>query len=218
MEVEESVEVLAGGGPEDLVEVTLALAREMVELAGLDVDPADALDDGRAMDRWRAIVAAQGGDPDAPLPVAAENEMLSAETDGVIQRLDAMAVGVAAWRLGAGRARKEDAVSATAGVICHAKVGDGVRAGDPVLELRADDPSRFAAAREALADAWTLGARSRRPRPPDPGPHHARVTERYLRASSARTAGRNGLHRNQRPKPRTSAGGPSSSTVPSSTA
>ena len=165
VEVEESVEVLAGGGPEDLVEVTLALAREMVELAGLDVDPADALDDGRAMDRWRAIVAAQGGDPDAPLPVAAENEMLSAETDGVIQRLDAMAVGVAAWRLGAGRARKEDAVSATAGVVCHAKVGDGVRAGDPVLELRADDPTRFDAAREALADAWTLG-----PDPADPGP------------------------------------------------
>ncbi len=165
VEVEESVEVLAGGGPEDLVEVTLALAREMVELAGLDVDPADALADGRAMDRWRAIVAAQGGDPDAPLPVAAEQEVLSAEADGVVQRLDAMAVGVAAWRLGAGRARKEDAVSATAGVICHAKVGDPVRVGDPVLELRADDPTRFAAAREALADAWTLG-----PDPAEPGP------------------------------------------------
>jgi thymidine phosphorylase len=165
VEVEESVEVLAGGGPEDLVEVTLALAREMVELAGLEVDPADALADGRAMDRWRAIVAAQGGDPDAPLPVAAEHEMLTAEADGVVQRLDAMAVGVAAWRLGAGRARKEDAVSATAGVICHAKVGNTVRAGDPVLELRADDPSRFAAAREALTDAWTLGSD-----PADSGP------------------------------------------------
>ncbi|MET0913230.1 MAG: thymidine phosphorylase, partial [Acidimicrobiales bacterium] len=165
VEVEESVEVLAGGGPEDLVEVTLALAREMVELAGLDVDPADALTDGRAMDRWRAIVAAQGGDPDAPLPVAAENEVLTAGGDGIVQRLDAMAVGVAAWRLGAGRARKEDDVSATAGVVCHAKVGDRVRAGDPVLELRADDPSRFAAAREALTDAWTLGAD-----PADSGP------------------------------------------------
>jgi thymidine phosphorylase len=165
VEVEESVEVLAGGGPEDLVEVTLALAREMVELAGLDVDPAEALSDGRAMDRWRAIVAAQGGDPDAPLPVAAENEVLSADRDGIVQRLDAMAVGVAAWRLGAGRARKEDDVSATAGVICHAKVGETVRAGDPVLELRADDPSRFAAAREALTDAWTLG-----PDPADSGP------------------------------------------------
>ncbi|MET0881497.1 MAG: thymidine phosphorylase, partial [Acidimicrobiales bacterium] len=149
----------------DLVEVTLALAREMTELAGLDVDPADALTDGRAMDRWRAIVAAQGGDPDAPLPVAAENEVLTAGGDGIVQRLDAMAVGVAAWRLGAGRARKEDDVSATAGVICHAKVGDRVRAGDPVLELRADDPSRFAAAREALTDAWTLGAD-----PADSGP------------------------------------------------
>jgi thymidine phosphorylase len=158
VEVEESVEVLAGGGPDDLVEVTLALAREMVALAGLAVDPADKLADGSAMDRWKAIVAAQGGDPDAPLPVAAENELVTAEADGVLQRLDGRSVGVAAWRLGAGRARKEDDVSATAGVICHAKVGDTVAAGQTLLELRADDPARFAAAKEALDGAWTIGA------------------------------------------------------------
>jgi thymidine phosphorylase len=157
VEVEESVEVLAGGGPEDLVAVTLALAREMVALAGLDVDPADRLADGSAMDRWKAIVAAQGGDPDAPLPVAAETEVVTAEADGVLQRLDGRAVGVAAWRLGAGRARKEDDVSATAGVICHAKVGDTVTAGQPLLELRTDEAERFAAAREALAGAWAIG-------------------------------------------------------------
>jgi thymidine phosphorylase len=157
VEVEESVEVLAGGGPDDLVEVTLALAREMVALAGLDVDPAERLADGSAMDRWRAIVAAQGGDPDAPLPVASETEVVTAEADGVVQRLDGRAVGVAAWRLGAGRARKEDDVSATAGVICHAKVGDAVTAGQALLELRTDDPARFAAAGEALAGAWTIG-------------------------------------------------------------
>ena len=158
VEVEESVEVLAGGGPDDLVEVTLALAREMVALAGLDVDPAERLADGSAMDRWRAIVAAQGGDPDAPLPVAAETELVTAEADGVLQRLDGRAVGVAAWRLGAGRARKEDDVSATAGVICHAKVGDTVRAGQTLLELRTDDADRFAAAKESLDGAWTIGA------------------------------------------------------------
>ena len=165
VEVEEAIEVLAGGGPADLVEVTLALAREMVDLAGLDVDPAPALADGRAMDRWRAIVAAQGGDPDAPLPVAAENDIITAERDGVVQRLDAMAVGVAAWRLGAGRARKEDGVSATAGVICHAKVGDTVAPGQPVLELRTDEAERVPAARDALAGAWSLG-----PEPATPGP------------------------------------------------
>lgn len=165
LEVEESVEVLAGGGPADLVEVTLALAREMVALAGLDVDPADALADGRAMDRWRAIVAAQGGDPDAPLPVAVEHEIISAETDGVVQRLDGRAVGVAAWRLGAGRARKEDAVSATAGVICHAKVGDRVRSGQPLLELRTDEPERFVGAKEALVGAWALGPDPAQPPP-----------------------------------------------------
>jgi thymidine phosphorylase len=165
LEVEESVEVLAGGGPADVIGVTLALAREMVHLAGLDIDPADALADGRAMDRWRAMVAAQGGDPDAPLPVATENDMVRADADGVLQRLDARAVGVAAWRLGAGRARKEDKVSATAGVISHAKVGDVVRAGDPLLELRTDESHRFASAREALADGWTIG-----PEPAEPLP------------------------------------------------
>lgn len=165
LEVEESVEVLAGGGPADVIGVTLALAREMVHLAGLDIDPADALADGRAMDRWRAIVTAQGGDPDAPLPVAAENDIINAEADGVLQRLDARAVGVAAWRLGAGRARKEDKVSATAGVICHAKVGDVVRTGEPLLELRSDEPHRFASAREALAEGWTIGPDPAEPQP-----------------------------------------------------
>ncbi len=165
VEVEESLEVLAGGGPPDLVEVTLALAREMVELAGVDVDPADALADGRAMDRWRAIVAAQGGDPDAPLPQASEAETVTADADGVLQRLDARAVGEAAWRLGAGRARKEHAVSATAGVICHAKIGDRVRAGDPVLELRTDDPTLFARAQDSLSGAWAIGPEAAEPPP-----------------------------------------------------
>ncbi len=214
LEVEESVEVLAGGGPADVVEVTLALAREMVDLAGLDIDPADALADGRAMDRWRAMVAAQGGDPDAPLPVATENDMVRADADGVLQRLDARAVGVAAWRLGAGRARKEDKVSATAGVICHAKVGDVVRAGEPLLELRTDESHRFASAREALADGWTIGPEPAEPLTADPRPDHPRLSD-WPFSICARTAGRNGLHRNQRPKPLTSAGGPSSSTVPS---
>ena len=126
----ESLEVLAGGGPSDVVTLTLALAREMLACAGLtDVDPADALRDGRAMDVWRAMIAAQGGDPDAPLPTAHETHVVTAPASGVLTRLDALAVGVAAWRLGAGRARKEDPVSAGAGVVLHAKPGDRVRAG-----------------------------------------------------------------------------------------
>jgi thymidine phosphorylase len=158
LEVQESVEVLAGGGPADVVELTLALAREMLALAGLDaIDPADALADGRAMDSWRAMISAQGGDPDAPLPVAAERYVITAASAGVLIRLDAMAVGVAAWRLGAGRARKEDPVSAGAGVIMHAKPGDAVRAGDPLLELHADDESRFEAALDALDGGYEIG-------------------------------------------------------------
>jgi len=154
LEVAESVEVLAGGGPPDVVELTLALAREMLAAAGLsDVDPAEALAGGRAMDTWRRMVSAQGGDPDAPLPKAAEVQVVPAPATGVLSRLDAYAVGVAAWRLGAGRARKEDAVSAAAGVVLHAKPGDRVSAGAPLLELHADDPSRFDRALAALDGA-----------------------------------------------------------------
>jgi thymidine phosphorylase len=153
LEVAESLEVLSGGGPADLVELTLALAREMLELAGIACDPAVALKDGSALERYRAMVVAQGGDPDAPLPRAAHIELLTADRPGLVGRLDARAVGVAAWRLGAGRARKEDAVSATAGVVCCAKPGDEVTAGETLLELHTDDPERLGWAREALQDA-----------------------------------------------------------------
>jgi thymidine phosphorylase len=158
VEVEEAVAALAGQGPPDLVEVTLALAREMVQLAGLDADPAAALADGRALDRYRDMITAQGGDVAAALPRAAHTEHLAAPATGWLTRLDARAVGVAAWRLGAGRARKEDPVSASAGVICLAKPGEWVEEGQPVLELRGDDPARFGPALQALAGAIETGA------------------------------------------------------------
>jgi thymidine phosphorylase len=161
VEVEEAVATLAGQGPPDLVEVTLALAREMVRLAGLTVDPAAALADGRALARYRDMIAAQGGDPDAALPRAARTEHLTAPAAGWLTRLDARAVGVAAWRLGAGRARKEDPVSPSAGVICLAKPGEWVEEGQPVLELRGEEPGRFGPAFEALAGAVETG-----PEPP----------------------------------------------------
>jgi thymidine phosphorylase len=152
LEVRESVEVLAGGGPADVVELTLALAAEMLAAAGVtDVDPAERLRDGTAMDAWRRMIAAQGGDPDASLPVAPETHVVKADSTGVLTGLDALAVGVAAWRLGAGRARKEDPVSAVAGVEMHAKPGDTVQAGQPLLTLHADDAARFDRALEALA-------------------------------------------------------------------
>ncbi|MEU7652034.1 thymidine phosphorylase [Micromonospora taraxaci] len=153
VEVTESVEVLAGGGPADVVELTLALAREMLDAAGLpDADPAAALRDGRAMDSWRAMIRAQGGDPDAPMPEAAEVEVVRAEQDGYVAAVDAYAMGVAAWRLGAGRARKEDPVSVPSGVVLHKRPGDPVRAGDALYELRAEDATRIPA---ALAEAAT---------------------------------------------------------------
>jgi thymidine phosphorylase len=154
LEVTESLEVLAGGGPADVVELTVTLAREMLAAVGLSgVDPAGALADGRAMDVWRRMISAQGGDPTACLPVAPEVEVVRAQRDGVVSRVDAYAVGVAAWRLGAGRARKEDPVSASAGVVVARKPGERVRAGDPVLELHTEDAGRIPAALDALDGA-----------------------------------------------------------------
>ncbi len=157
VEVEESVRSLRGEGPADLMEVTLALARQMLALAGLAGDkagdPAAAIADGRALAAYRAMIRAQGGDPDAPLPQAAHTQVLPAPASGWLTGLDALKVGTAAWRLGAGRARKEDDVSAAAGVICLAKPGDRVQAGQPLLELRADDRERFGPALAALQGA-----------------------------------------------------------------
>ncbi|WP_433227709.1 thymidine phosphorylase [Actinomadura formosensis] len=157
VEVAESVEVLAGGGPRDVVELTLTLAREMLAAAGIaGRDPADALKDGSAMDVWRRMITAQGGDPDAPLPSARETHTITAPSSGVLTSLDAYGVGVAAWRLGAGRARKEDPVSFGAGVTCHAKPGDTVHRGQPLLTLHADEEARFARALESLEGAYEI--------------------------------------------------------------
>ena len=164
IEVAESVEVLAGGGPQDVVELTIRLAEEMLQAAGVsDADPAAALKDGRAMDVWNRMIEAQGGDPRAALPVAKESEVVYAAADGVLLELDALAVGVAAWRLGAGRARKEDPVQAGAGVRMHAKPGALVRAGEPLMTLLTDIPEKFDRAKEALADAVVIGPEGDRP-------------------------------------------------------
>ena len=170
LEVRESLEVLEGGGPPDVIEVTLALAEEMLALAGVDADPAAALADGRAMDRWRRVIRAQGGDPDAPLPAAPLVEEVRAEAVGVVEHVDAMAVGLAAWRLGAGRAQRGHPVSPGAGVILRAVPGDEVAEGQVVAELHADDEARLESGRAALAGAFRVGQG-----PPRVGP---RVLER----------------------------------------
>ena len=168
VEVQECVAALTGTGPPDLMQVTLALAAEMLALARIEADPAAAISDGRALEAFRAMVRAQGGDPDAPLPQAAHvTTALAAPADGWLTGLDALAVGTAAWRLGAGRARKEDPVSAAAGVICLVKPGEQVRKDQPVLQLRADDPGRFGPALAALDGAVTFAAQ---PPPPLPSP------------------------------------------------
>lgn len=158
LEVQESVDVLAGGGPPDIIELTLTLAREMLELVGLtDIDPAETLRDGSAMDVWNRMIGAQGGDPAAPLPAAKHSQQILASKTGVLTSLDALKVGIAAWRLGAGRARKEDPVSAGAGIQIHAKPGDQVAAGAPLLTLYTDDEDRFAGALSALVGATDIG-------------------------------------------------------------
>ena len=166
IEVRESVEVLSGGGPADVVELTVKLAEEMLAAAGKGgQDVRAALNDGRALDAWKAMIRAQGGDPDAAMPIARENEQILAERDGYLSTLDAYAVGVAAWRLGAGRARKEDPVQAGAGIELHAKPGDQVRKGQPIMTLLTDDPDRFARAKEALAGGVEIADAAPEPAP-----------------------------------------------------
>ncbi len=158
-EVAESVEVLAGGGPADVVELTVELAREMLAAAGKDdVDPADVLASGAAMDVWKRMISAQGGDPDAALPAPKETHVISAPESGTLTRLDALSVGVAAWRLGAGRSRPGEQVQAAAGVLMHAKPGDEVTAGQPLLTLQTDTPERFERAVAALDGGYDIGA------------------------------------------------------------
>ena len=184
LEVREALEVLAGGGPADVVELTLALAREMLDAAACvvqsrgvpgagispgspgasrmagqlrEADPAAALDDGRAMDTWRRMIRAQGGDPDAELPWAHHTQDVTCPCDGYLTSMDALKVGVAAWRLGAGRAVRTDPVQAGAGVVLHAKPGDMVREGQPLLTLHTDTPEAFPRALDALDGAWTIG-------------------------------------------------------------
>ena len=158
LEVRESVEVLAGGGPSDIVELTVLLAREMLETVGITkVDPADMLKNGKAMDVWRQMISAQGGDPDAKLPTAKENLTVTAQSSGTILSMDAMKVGLAAWRLGAGRSRQGEAVQAGAVIEIHAKPGEVVAAGAPLYTLHTDTPAAFARAQESLTNSVTIG-------------------------------------------------------------
>ena len=158
LEVSESIDVLNGKGPQDVIEITLALAKEMLQLAGINKDPATGLKDGSAMQVWKKMIVAQGGNPDIEIPVAKQKENVVATQSGYITDLDAYAIGLSAWRLGAGRAKKEDAVSKTAGIICLAKEGDYVEKDQPVLELHIDEASRLPFAKEALKNAFTIGA------------------------------------------------------------
>ena len=158
LEVRESVEVLAGGGPNDIVELTLILAREMLDAAGISgKDPEKALKDGSAMDVWRTMISAQGGNPDAPLPVAREQLVISAPSSGTMLSMDAMKVGVAVWRLGAGRSRQGEQVQAGAGIEIHCKPGEVITAGSPIFTLHTDTPERFARAQEILSDSVIIG-------------------------------------------------------------
>jgi len=157
LEVSESIDVLNGKGPSDVIEITLALAKEMLNLAGINKDPAEGLKNGSAFNVWKNMIKAQGGNPDAEIPVAKKKEYILASKSGYITDLNAYSIGLSAWRLGAGRAKKEDAVSKTAGIICLAKEGTFVEKDQPVLELHIDDETRITSAKEALLDAFEIG-------------------------------------------------------------
>jgi thymidine phosphorylase len=162
LEVQESIEVLAGGGPTDVVELTVTLAREMLEASGASglKDPAVALADGSAMDVWRAMISAQGGDLNVPLPTAKESHEVVATSSGYLTRLDALSVGMASWRLGAGRARKEDSVQLGAGIQWHVGHGEKLEVGQKLFTLHTDEPTRFESALEVLTQGYEIGTES----------------------------------------------------------
>ena len=171
IEVTESLEVLAGGGPADLIELVIALANEMLDIAGIDADPREAITSGRAMDHWRRMVTAQGGDPNAPLPEARHQHVITAPVAGPLSTLEAYGVGVAAWRLGAGRAQKDDEIIHGAGVRLHAKPGDVLSQGQPIMTLLADDEARLPAAIAELEGSWEVGGGPDGSSPADYHPH-----------------------------------------------
>ncbi|MEY4677704.1 MAG: hypothetical protein RI992_419 [Actinomycetota bacterium] len=162
LEVRETLEVLSGAGPTDVVELTLILANEMLDAAKIKpkIDPANALKNGAAMDVWRKMIKAQGGNNDAPLPIAKEKIEVKADVSGKLLSLDALKVGISAWRLGAGRQKQGDTLQHGAGIEIHAKPGDIVIKGQTILTLHSDEPSRFDRASEALIGAFSIGAES----------------------------------------------------------
>jgi len=160
LEVSESVDVLQGNGPSDVRELTVALARIMLELVDIHVDPASKLDDGTAYEVFRQMIQAQGGDPDAELPTAALRKEVVSSSDGIVESIDALSVGIASWRLGAGRARKEDPVSAAAGVVCLVREGEAITKGQPLFELHADDEAHLQLGADAIAQAVVIGERA----------------------------------------------------------
>lgn len=158
LEIEETVEVLSGGGPEDVVKLTCELARNMLEMAGIhDADVEERLKDGRAMDVWKRMVRAQGGDPEAPMARAEHTHEVVADRDGYLMELDALALGVGSWRLGAGRARKEDPVQLTAGIEIHADLGQKVVKGQKLLTLHTETPDKFDRALESIMPGIVIG-------------------------------------------------------------
>jgi len=158
LEVAEALEVLAGGGPPDVVELTVGLAREMLEIAGIDRgDPEQTLRDGTAMDRFRALIAAQGGDLSVPLPVGKYSETVIATRSGTMGDIDAMAVGLTVWRLGAGRAVAGERVQSGAGIHIHRRTGEPVAAGEALFTLYTETPERFDGAMGEMDGAWSVG-------------------------------------------------------------
>ncbi|MFL3011596.1 MAG: thymidine phosphorylase [Acidimicrobiales bacterium] len=153
LEVSESLDVLEGRGPKDLIEITLALAQEMLDLSNVDLDPGEVLASGKPREIFEKMVSAQGGDLSKDLPIAEYKKTIKASSTGYLSKLDCRSVGVAAWRLGAGRTKKEDSVSPTAGIICMAKPGAYINAGEPVLELHGDTEKSFDSAIDALEGA-----------------------------------------------------------------
>ncbi|MEA1904101.1 MAG: thymidine phosphorylase [Actinomycetota bacterium] len=172
-EIKESIDVLRGEGPDDVTELTMLFGEAMLNLGGVDGGRdrlAQAIESGAALDKFIEVTIAHGGDPkvieDPSLLARAPHEaIVAAPYDGYVTRCDALTIGAAGVRLGAGRAHKEDTIDPGVGITVTAKLGEWVSAGDPLAVIRYSDESRWAAQRNHLASGWEIS--SERESPPD---------------------------------------------------
>lgn len=156
LEVQEALDALTGSGNQELIDVSVTVAREMCRLADIDADPGARIGDGSARAKFEQMLAAQGGHLEQGLPSAKVQVELTATIGGHVEAIDALEVGLSNLELGAGRLKKEDPIDHAAGIVIRAHVGDQVAAGDSLANIHARDRETIDRVTDRLRAAWRI--------------------------------------------------------------